>query len=314
MIDALPSLKAATGISGKDIVAYLTAKGWSSRPSKVEGVVILSKEMPETEERAELIIPIKVGHSDEQRRVADALRMVAQIEDCSEDQVADRVWQFTNTGLGLAELDVIADARAAELADVIVEKDETVHVYQMKTHSKANEYIELTAQRLRSILGISDQSVFNIVEFLENDVPKVIRDFRLEVARGKVDDIYSTSVPPRIVAAEAICDLARGGDARARLTFAHELGHLLLHARSQYANFVPRHKPMRNQTAESEAHKFALALLIPLSVARGFNDPKLLSLYCQVNQKAAEARMRDAAAVTKLAAIRGTSGPKITEH
>lgn len=299
MIDALPSLKAATGISGKDIRAYLTAKGWSSRPSRVEGVVILSKDMPETEERAELIVPVKAGHSDEQRRVADALRTIAQIEDCSEDEVADRVWQFTNTALGLAELDVIADATAAGLANAIIENDEIVHADQTKIQTKASEYIELTAQRLRSILGIPDQSVFNIMEFLENDVPKVIKDFRLEVARGKVDYIYSTSVPPRIVAAEAICDLARGGDAKARLTFAHELGHLLLHARSQYAGFIPRHKPMRNQTAESEAHKFALALLIPLSVARGFNDAKLLSLYCQVNQKAAEARMRDVAIVSK---------------
>ena len=91
MIDASPSLEAAKGISGRDLVAYLVEEGWTSRPSKVDGIMVISKEVSDTHERAELIVPVKAGNSDERQRVADALRAVSQIEGCSEAQVADKI-------------------------------------------------------------------------------------------------------------------------------------------------------------------------------------------------------------------------------
>jgi hypothetical protein len=93
MIDASPSLHAAKGISGKDLLAYLGEEGWTVGPSKVDGIMILSKDIPDSEQRAVFIVPVKPGFGDEERRVADALRTVAQIKGCSEADIANRVRQ-----------------------------------------------------------------------------------------------------------------------------------------------------------------------------------------------------------------------------
>jgi two-component system NtrC family sensor kinase len=93
MIDASPSLEAAKGISGRDLLAYLSAEGWTAGPSKVDGIMILSKEIAESDQRAEFIIPIKAGFKDEERRIADALRAIAQIQGRSEAQIAKSVRQ-----------------------------------------------------------------------------------------------------------------------------------------------------------------------------------------------------------------------------
>jgi Ca2+-binding RTX toxin-like protein len=94
MIDAGPSLQAAEGLSGAQLLTYLVAKGWTARPSRVEGVSILSREMAGADRPAEFILPIAPGADDEQRRVADALRTIGQVEDRPEVSVADDVRRF----------------------------------------------------------------------------------------------------------------------------------------------------------------------------------------------------------------------------
>lgn len=90
MINATPSLEAAEGLSGKDVARYLSARGWVALASKVEGVSIFSKDVG-ADRPVQLILPMEEGFSDERRRVADALRAVAQIEGQSEAQIADEV-------------------------------------------------------------------------------------------------------------------------------------------------------------------------------------------------------------------------------
>jgi hypothetical protein len=91
MIDAGPSLKAAEGLSSTDVIAYLVGNGWSARPSRVEGISILSKAVQGAEKPAELILPVKPGFEEEERRIADALRVIAQIEGHSELKVAGEI-------------------------------------------------------------------------------------------------------------------------------------------------------------------------------------------------------------------------------
>ena len=88
MIDAGPSLQSAEGLSGTELLTYLLANGWTARPSRVDGISILSKDVPGADEPAEFILPVKPGFEDEHRRVADALRTVAAIESRSEASVA----------------------------------------------------------------------------------------------------------------------------------------------------------------------------------------------------------------------------------
>jgi hypothetical protein len=58
--------------------------------------MILSREIPGADQRAEFIVPAKAGFNDEVRRVADALRTVSQIEGCLEARIAEKVVQFAD--------------------------------------------------------------------------------------------------------------------------------------------------------------------------------------------------------------------------
>jgi hypothetical protein len=89
MIDAGPSLKAALGFPGPALVPYLIATGWSSRPSRVDGISVFAKSIEGSARPIEFILPVKSGFLDEQRRVADALRTVAELEGRSLSEVAE---------------------------------------------------------------------------------------------------------------------------------------------------------------------------------------------------------------------------------
>jgi pyruvate-formate lyase-activating enzyme len=80
MISASPSLELAEALSGSALATYLVRNGWSARPSKIEGISILSKRLRGSTEAVELILPIVPGFMDENRRVADALRTVEATE------------------------------------------------------------------------------------------------------------------------------------------------------------------------------------------------------------------------------------------
>ena len=80
MIDAGPSLEAAKGLTGAKLLGYLLAKGWTARPSRIDGISILSKEVPGADEPVLFILPVKPGWEEEERRVADALRTLEAVE------------------------------------------------------------------------------------------------------------------------------------------------------------------------------------------------------------------------------------------
>jgi hypothetical protein len=93
MVDAGPSLFAAEGLPASALATYLRSTGWSVRPSRVEGVSILSKSFPEASEPVEFILPVVSGFGDERRRVADALRVIQLLEERSFSEILRDVWQ-----------------------------------------------------------------------------------------------------------------------------------------------------------------------------------------------------------------------------
>ena len=90
MMDATASLQLAEQISAATLIKYLHETGWSSRPSRVEGIAIFSKRVSGAQNPVQFILPVEPMFPDEQRRVADALRTISQIEGCSEAQMARR--------------------------------------------------------------------------------------------------------------------------------------------------------------------------------------------------------------------------------
>ena len=97
MIDAEPSLRAAKGLTGSAFATYLLRKDWSARPSRVKGISILSKNVTGSDQSVEFILPIGAGFTDEQLRIADALRSVATVEGRSVEAVAEDVRQHART-------------------------------------------------------------------------------------------------------------------------------------------------------------------------------------------------------------------------
>jgi hypothetical protein len=91
MIDASPSLELAQALSGAALALYLVKNGWSERPSRIEGISILSKPLGRSHESVELILPTVPGFTDENRRVADALRTVEATEGRPMKSIVDDV-------------------------------------------------------------------------------------------------------------------------------------------------------------------------------------------------------------------------------
>src|SRR5271169_850284 len=91
MIGAEPSLQAAEGVGGPALLAYLVARGWPARPSRVSGMLILSKCPSVSEQVVEILLPVAHKFGDERRRIADALRSVAAMEGRSEASVSEDV-------------------------------------------------------------------------------------------------------------------------------------------------------------------------------------------------------------------------------
>jgi hypothetical protein len=91
MVDAQPSLRAAEGLSGSEVAAYLLTKGWAASPSRVKGFSIFSKKIGSSENSVEIILPVTRGFDEEQRRIADALRTIGAIEGRSVSAVADEI-------------------------------------------------------------------------------------------------------------------------------------------------------------------------------------------------------------------------------
>jgi hypothetical protein len=97
MINAEPSLRAAKGLTGSAFATYLLQRDWSARPWRVKGISILSKDVTGSDQTVEFILPIGTGFTDEQLRIADALRSVATVEGRSVEAVAEDVRQHART-------------------------------------------------------------------------------------------------------------------------------------------------------------------------------------------------------------------------
>jgi hypothetical protein len=100
MIDATASLQLAERVSAATLIEYLRVSGWSSRPSRVAGIAIFSKRISGADNPVQFILPVEPTFPDERRRVADALRTLAQIEGCSEAEIANKVRQTSSASRG----------------------------------------------------------------------------------------------------------------------------------------------------------------------------------------------------------------------
>lgn len=125
--------------------------------------------------------------------------------------------------------------------------------------------IEALASQVRSILGLSKDGRVSMQPILEQVLYEVIEDYDFRVCEdhemGKMEGLTDDQKPIIYFKDSAYRALERG-DPRARMTGAHEFGHLLLHCGAPtYRAFSTGYDPLFDP--ERQANVFAAAFLMP---------------------------------------------------
>ena len=164
------------------------------------------------------------------------------------------------------------------------------------------EQIEHAACHLREKLGINRLLSPDLASaFLR--LSEVFPGFRL--IRVLDDELpnceaFADCTKNFITVRESVYQAACRGEGRARMTLAHELGHLALgHSAIRYRaiGVDTSARYARNvRTEESEAKRFAATFLAPTHLAKDFINPEDLVEKFQISREAAEIRSSELAA------------------
>lgn len=165
---------------------------------------------------------------------------------------------------------------------------------------KSRRDIEAVALAWRDAFAVGTTWAPNLVDILENKLPKLWPDFSLIVKSDQEMrgiEGYTAFAPPMIVLPDSGYADLRTGKHRARWTAAHELGHLFLHeATTKHRDLEPMpNKIITNayNSAEWQANRFASEFLMPEHVVSEFSSPADLSDHCGVSLQAATIRFKE---------------------
>jgi hypothetical protein len=166
--------------------------------------------------------------------------------------------------------------------------------YKVTPRSAKN--IEEITLAWRDALNVQNDWAPDIVRLIESQVPRLVSTFALLVRPDPEmgdAEAYTEFDPPHIAVRDSVYHLARKRDGRSRMTFAHELGHLVMHPgivkmRSEHAKIIQEIKPY--ESAEWQAKKFGSLFLMPRHIAMDFTSARQMAECCQVSLQAAEIR------------------------
>jgi hypothetical protein len=100
---------------------------------------------------------------------------------------------------------------------------------------KSAKEIEIKALDWRYALGVEDAWAPDVIDLFEKKLPKLFPDYTLTVRSDEEmiaigdAEAYTTFNPPLIAVRDSVYLAAMRTEGRARMTFAHEFGHLVLH-------------------------------------------------------------------------------------
>jgi Zn-dependent peptidase ImmA (M78 family) len=171
-----------------------------------------------------------------------------------------------------------------------------------KVSPQSAQQIAAKALAWRDVLGVKDQWAPDLVRLLELGVPKIVKNFALVVrADSEMGDAeaYTEFDPPHITVRGSVYALAQRQDGRSRMTFAHELGHLVMHPGAVKLRSESVRKPDAPirifESAEWQARKFAALFLVPDHIAIQFSSASQLAECCKVSDQAAQIRFNETA-------------------
>jgi IrrE N-terminal-like domain len=187
---------------------------------------------------------------------------------------------------------------------------------------KSAKEIEAKALAWRHALGVAEAWAPPMVDLIEVKLPKLFPTFALVVRPDEEmgeAEAYTEFNPPIIAVRNSVYWFAKENDGRARMTFAHEFGHLVLHPGAAKTRMQNRNNSIQKikpfESAEWQARKFAAFFLLPAHVVVQFGTARELSESCCVSLLAAEIRFEEIGHVKKIAPqcvsdlVQATSSP-----
>jgi hypothetical protein len=153
--------------------------------------------------------------------------------------------------------------------------------------------IEEVAWRLRELLGFVKASapcMATVLDRLTAELPgfsyRILLDADLPEAAARTCCETMT-----IELRASLYQAMLAGDRRARMTIAHELGHVVLgHNGVRFRKDDPEKRHGIEKIEESEAKFFGGAFLAPSKMARKYDNPSDLALQFQISDHAAQVR------------------------
>lgn len=166
--------------------------------------------------------------------------------------------------------------------------------YRRVVQARTRNAVELRAARVRADLGLDPADRVNMAKLVDLGLIQMIEGYEMHVVGNRV-----------LGAAEAVTDLNRPvitfsertyealyrDDARARMTAAHEVGHLMLHSRQTVGlAFMRGNDPLVDP--ERQADIFAAAFLMPEAAFRKMKSIDQAMKFFGVSRDAATCRAR----------------------
>lgn len=148
---------------------------------------------------------------------------------------------------------------------------------------------------IRKQFGLSDETFFPVIHFLEFGMPEIDNNFNFEVVPiNEMNGCYAETYPEKskIDIREDVYDRATDNIPRDRFTIAHEIGHFIMHRPGRIAfargNRLEQLPAFKNP--EWQANTFAGELLAPPNIIRGWSLHEVTK-NCGVSQMVAEIQM-----------------------
>lgn len=169
--------------------------------------------------------------------------------------------------------------------------------------SKSAKEIEAKTLAWRDAFDVSNAWAPDVIDLFEKKLPRLFPTYALTVRSDEEmlaigdAEAYTEFNPPLIAVRNSVYLLAGRNDGRARMTFAHEFGHLVLHPGAAKLRIEGGNQPTEGlrpfESAEWQARKFGAYFLLPTHIVRQFGSPREMAEACHVSLQAAEIRFKE---------------------
>ncbi len=148
---------------------------------------------------------------------------------------------------------------------------------------------------LRSAFGLEDVALFPVIELLEKIMDNRHELVSLEIwPVGSMNGAEGETCPSGdfIRLREDVYNAAWAGEARARFTVAHEIGHWHMHTNVTLARAQPGERVPGFRASEPQANQYAAELLMPTKFFKPNDTALMVMMRHGVSAQAAEIRLR----------------------